>query len=265
MSSTPFGEHLKRERELRGVSLEEVAAATRISTRFLEALESGRWNQLPGGAFNRGFIRSASRFLGLDEESMVAEYALETDSPQDRASAEPGGAMPRDWRPVAAIAFVLALVIGIGWLVYHGISVHRRSARIATLIPRPDTPATVTSAAAASLPNEDPAEDGSATKPGNRQTSPLASLDALQLRMEATRTVNVKVAADGKAVFKGRMHESSVKTFQARDSFEVTVSDPSAVKAELNGQLVQFAGVPGHRPSLTLTRKDLKAAATASH
>ena len=39
MSSTPFGEHLKREREMRGVSLEEIAAATRINTRYLEALE----------------------------------------------------------------------------------------------------------------------------------------------------------------------------------------------------------------------------------
>ena len=73
MSSTPFGEHLRREREMRGVSLDEIAAATRISTRFLEAIEKDQWDQLPGGVFNRGFIRSIARFLGLDEESLVAE------------------------------------------------------------------------------------------------------------------------------------------------------------------------------------------------
>jgi len=40
MSSTPFGEHLKREREMRGVSLEEISSATRIAPRFLIALEN---------------------------------------------------------------------------------------------------------------------------------------------------------------------------------------------------------------------------------
>ena len=62
MASTPFGEHLRRERELRGVTLDEVSAATRIKTTFLEAMENGRWEELPGGAFNRGFIRATSKF-----------------------------------------------------------------------------------------------------------------------------------------------------------------------------------------------------------
>src|ERR1700734_633093 len=78
MSSTPFGEHLKREREMRGVSLEEISTATRIATRFLVALENEQWEQLPGGVFNRGFIRAIARFLGLDEDSLVSEYALVT-------------------------------------------------------------------------------------------------------------------------------------------------------------------------------------------
>ena len=55
MSSTPFGEHLRVEREMRGVSLGgNFSAATRISTRFLEAIEKDQWEQLPGGVFNRG-------------------------------------------------------------------------------------------------------------------------------------------------------------------------------------------------------------------
>ncbi len=75
MPSTPFGEQLKRERELRGVSLEEVATATRIAPRFLEALENEQWDKLPGGVFNRGFIRAVARYLGLDEDNLVSEYA----------------------------------------------------------------------------------------------------------------------------------------------------------------------------------------------
>ena len=76
MASAGFGEHLRREREMRGVSLDEIAGATRISTRFLEALEKEAWDRLPGGVFNRGFVRTVARFLGLEEESLLAEYSL---------------------------------------------------------------------------------------------------------------------------------------------------------------------------------------------
>lgn len=98
---------------MRGVTLEEVAAATRIAPRFLEALESERWDQLPGGAFNRGFIRSVARYLGLDEESMVAEYTLETKGlNQPAASADSySQGMPRDWRPAITTAVALLIVI----------------------------------------------------------------------------------------------------------------------------------------------------------
>jgi cytoskeletal protein RodZ len=73
-----FGEHLRREREMRGISLDEICSATRIGTRFLEALENERWDQLPGGIFNRGFVRAVAHHLGLDEDKLVAEYTLAT-------------------------------------------------------------------------------------------------------------------------------------------------------------------------------------------
>src|SRR5580693_4967596 len=76
MDTGTFGESLKREREMRGVSLDEISAATRIATRFLKAIENDQWDQLPGGVFNRGFVRAVAHYLGLDEESIVAEYAL---------------------------------------------------------------------------------------------------------------------------------------------------------------------------------------------
>lgn len=69
-----FGERLKRERELRGKSLEEIAASTKIGTRSLQALEDENFEKLPGGIFNKGFVRSYARFLGLDEEELVSSY-----------------------------------------------------------------------------------------------------------------------------------------------------------------------------------------------
>src|ERR1700688_3855800 len=76
MARGNFGERLKRERELREVTLEEITQATRIGSRFLGALENEDWDKLPGGVFNRGFVRSIAHYLGLDEESIVAEYVL---------------------------------------------------------------------------------------------------------------------------------------------------------------------------------------------
>ncbi|HEY6465935.1 MAG TPA: helix-turn-helix transcriptional regulator [Candidatus Acidoferrales bacterium] len=137
MPSTPFGEHLKRERELRGVTLEEVAAATRISPRFLEALENEQWDRLPGGAFNRGFIRSVARYLGLDEENMVAEYALETKGLNQSSASPDSQGMPRDWRPAITGTVVLVVVIII---LAVGIHYYRARERARAASPSQSTP-----------------------------------------------------------------------------------------------------------------------------
>src|ERR1700733_4578876 len=76
MAKGSFGEILKREREMREVTLNEVTVATRIAPRFLEAFEREEWEKLPGGVFNRGFVRAIARYLGLDEENLLSEYDL---------------------------------------------------------------------------------------------------------------------------------------------------------------------------------------------
>jgi len=105
---------------MRGVSLDEIAAATRISTRFLDALEKEQWERLPGGAFNRGFIRSIARFLGIDEDALVAEYAYER---KDAAPADGPPAhsqqIPRNWRPILIAMVVIVAIAAGGAFVYH--------------------------------------------------------------------------------------------------------------------------------------------------
>jgi len=76
MARGNFGERLKRERELREVTLEEITQATRIGSRFLQALENEDWDKLPGGVFNRGFVRSIAHYLGLNEEAFLGEYDM---------------------------------------------------------------------------------------------------------------------------------------------------------------------------------------------
>src|SRR2546426_6975146 len=69
-----FGEELRREREIRGISLKEISDATKISKRFLEAIERNDHRTLPAPVFTRGFVREYARYLGLNAEEMVTRY-----------------------------------------------------------------------------------------------------------------------------------------------------------------------------------------------
>ncbi len=69
-----FGERMQRERELRGVTLEEISVVTKIGTRSLKALEEEDFDKLPGGIFNKGFVRAYARYLGIDPDEAVADY-----------------------------------------------------------------------------------------------------------------------------------------------------------------------------------------------
>ncbi len=89
-----FGEELKRERELRDISLKEISEATKISIRFLEALEQDNFDILPGGVFNRGFIRAYARFIGIDGEEMVNAYLHELSVKDQRRAVEGREAAP---------------------------------------------------------------------------------------------------------------------------------------------------------------------------
>jgi len=118
-----FGEELKRERELRSISLREVAESTKINIRYLEAMERNDFSQLPGGVFNKGFVRAVSQFIGVDEEAMINAYLLEQQSGDNGSGELDGEAMrgdfgerftqepPQDKRPWLVIGIVATVII----------------------------------------------------------------------------------------------------------------------------------------------------------
>jgi cytoskeletal protein RodZ len=277
MSSTPFGEHLKREREMRGVSLEEVSAATRISTRFLEAIESDRWESLPGGVFNRGFIRSVARYLGLDEDSMVAEYALET---RGRVEAgvvpDPPMEMPRNWKPAIVAAIVLVVIlagVGFAYARYGGkIAARLHWKPVATgpvglesSGPPGDAARGAKDAAGGAAAAGDGTAQNSRPSDGAAASAGAAAADPLELTLQTSKLVDVTIVADGATVFNGPIDAGDKRQFEARDVFEVTSSDALAIVLELNGQHVVAFGQLGLPGSIKLTRNDLKAPAGDSH
>ena len=277
MSSTPFGEHLKREREMRGVSLEEVSAATRISTRFLEAIESDRWESLPGGVFNRGFIRSVARYLGLDEDSMVAEYALET---RGRVEAgvvpDPPMEMPRNWKPAIVATIVLVVIlagVGFAYARYGGkIAARLHWKPVATgpagpafSVPPGDAPRGTNDATGGAATAGNGTAQNSRPSDGSAASAGAAAADPLELTLQTSKLVDVTIVADGATVFNGPIEAGDKRQFEARDVFEVTSSDALAIVLELNGQHVGAFGQLGLPGSIKLTRNDLKAPAGDSH
>lgn len=73
--SMTLGEKLRQAREERDISISEVAEQTRISPLYLEAIENDDYSPLPGGIFNKGFIKSFAKYVGVDEDEALQDYA----------------------------------------------------------------------------------------------------------------------------------------------------------------------------------------------
>src|ERR1043166_9720752 len=73
--SQSIGEKLRLAREARGIALREISEQTRISMRYLEGIETDDYKRLPGGIFNRSFIRAYAKFVGFDEHEALEDYA----------------------------------------------------------------------------------------------------------------------------------------------------------------------------------------------
>ena len=277
MTKGTFGEHLKREREMRGVSLDEISAATRIATRFLQAIENEQWDQLPGGVFNRGFVRAMAHYLGLDEESIVAEYALAVG---DRPSvpvwtgSPPAVTPDQPWLAWILVAVFVIMLIAGGWFAVRRISAWRASRRGArnaavSAVPSPAPPA-VPPAADAVPPSTDAGANSAAAPPAPSavaDTSPAPAIGPIsaapapfELKIETGKATRVTVETDGHRVFEGTMKAGESHTFTAQDKFQVSARDAGALLLELNGKTLAPIGPPGHAGKVTLTREALKGA-----
>jgi cytoskeleton protein RodZ len=266
MSKGSFGERLKRERELRGVSRDEICAATRIGTRFLEALESEQWDILPGGVFNRGFIRAMARFLGLDEDDLIAEYDLaigEQNSVTPAPVILPLPPQPRRRRlgRFALLGTLSVLVLlGAGWLGWKW----RHNTLHEAVKERNRIAATVAATAQAQAKPLGTSAGGSASVAaqalGTSSTPPGNATQGLELKIEAGKETTVSVSTDGSKVFEGSMIAGQSRTFAAQDAIDISAKDGGALLLELNGQTLAPLGPPGQPGNATLTRGDLKPA-----
>jgi cytoskeleton protein RodZ len=279
MPTTPFGERLKRERELRGVSLVEVSVATCINTKYLEALENDRWDQLPHGMFTRGFIRTVARYLGLDEDGLISEYALVTnDHPTVTVWVHDLEKQPRKWVPAALIVAVIAILAAGGWLAakHWGGIAHVNAKPDRESVSEAEASAAAAAAPVAPLPAETDAPPAVPRAVSDSERPAAASVvpavdalapapEKLELRIQAGRKARIRVIADGQPKFSGLIEAGETQSYFARDTFKVSTSDSSAVLMELNGKTMGPLGTPGRPGHATLTRKDLRDSPGGSH
>jgi len=256
MSGSGFGERLKRERQLRGVSRDEVCAATRITVRYLEALENEQWEILPGGVFNRGFVRGVARFVGLDEEDLLAEY----DAARNEQQSQTGASIPvvtqvpkRTRRALlvpVAIACTTCLLLATGWFTWrwHDELAHQRGEAVsATQAAEPPAPGTSADTAVAAT--------GS---PPIASATPVENRTPLELKIKAGKKTSVTVSADGTKIFEGSVIAGQSRTFTAQATIDISAKDAGALLLELNGQTLAPLGPPGQPGNATLTREDVK-------
>jgi cytoskeleton protein RodZ len=245
MARGNFGERLKREREMREVSIDELIRSTRISRRFIEALENEDWSKLPGGVFGHGFVRTIARYLGLDEEALLGEYDLARAEKAGLAAPKPEERIPSPpkWLPVAAVMVILLVAAGLiyagryGWRHYREHPVSKQSAG----------PATGSEAQTESNPDT----------PFPAASSSSSSLD---LFLSTSAATHVRVLGDSRLLLDAELPAGETRHLTAREQFAVTAGDSSAVLLELNGQAMPPIGAPGASGTIVLSRKDLRQA-----
>ena len=251
-----FGARLKQEREQRGISLDEISQSTKISTRLLHALEDEHFDQLPGGIFNKGFIRAYAHHLGLDEEQIVADYVAATAPPvPEKKSAvapqpsaqvwpdpESDAAAGLPWEAFAVVLLLAALGFA-GWGFYsrekhkeaRPAAKHEESSLSNTSAPTPQPavaliPASTESSATA---NGNPVP---ATPQASTAAPTTSTVANLKLRIKIEDDSWMAVTADGKEVSRGTFAAPNERTVEASKAIVVKAGNIGGLDFEFNGK-----------------------------
>jgi cytoskeleton protein RodZ len=268
-----LGRVLAEARAAKGASLAEVEAGTRIRQKYIEALESGSFAELPQGAVARGFLRSYADYLGLEPDEVLHLYSQESgDTEAEVPIAEPGKPRYVDYRPlevelhdsrpalgwlrwVVALLVVVVLAIGAWWFFGRNWAagwsslafwVEPTSTPTATNTPTPwIVTATPLPAPTAALELATPTSDllllPTPTVPTTMTPTPMVSVTPeIVPQIAMTLTVNqrswVRVVTDGQVVQEGILEGGESRFWNAGQSFVVRTGNGGGVNLTLNGE-----------------------------
>jgi transcriptional regulator with XRE-family HTH domain len=227
-----LGAILRTAREAKGLSVEQLAILTKINPAFVEALESGRWDLLPGRVYLKPFTKLYAEALGLNVSELYEK--IDSLTPEDKKKYElpvadpaPTATGPKrvDYKiPIVAIS-VLAILLIISFVVKKRQSM-QGSTRGDFVIP----------ARTLFKRGEIKWE-----RPWERPSSNPQFNQGQRLRLETTKEVWALVIADQDTLYKGALLAESGKTFVADSTFRLSLSRNDCVSAYFNG--VKVAGI----------------------
>ena len=262
---------------MRGISLEEIMATTKISRRLLQALEDEQFELLPGGIFNKSYVRSYAKCVGINEEEAVAEYlqAAKETPPDTRVIAHQHASLHSDRRPERSgfpfMPVLVLLVVAVGgaggWKVYRD---HQREREqlMSHASPVEQAPVPFNAAPAnnptpaATSPNASPNQAAPQTATpgasglqatGSTSKSSLVAAVTPSARSQASAeaagqvpfeiTVRpkdgawVSIKADGQYVVRGIIKPPDVKTIHATNQVVFYTGNAGAVEVAFDGKM----------------------------
>jgi cytoskeleton protein RodZ len=240
-----FGENLRRERELRGVDLRDIADATKISVRFLQALEQDRVDILPGGIFPRSFVRQYAKEIGLDPDRMVTEFDHAYGVEPAAAKASSSVRSRSDARPLLMVLGVLILA-GVGFLAWKTSRPLPPSAAIAPSVTVPP-------------PTAFPPDRVYPPPTPTPNAAPSAGeVQGLVLALTATQDCWTAVQTDGARVLDRILKAGETVRLNARNEIVLSVGNAGGVTYTLNGRAGVPVGREGEvRRNIVITRESM--------
>ena len=274
-TSGGFGGKLRDARERRGISLRQIANATKISVAALEALERNDISRLPGGIFSRAFVRSYATEVGLDPDATIQDFIAEF--PNDSLSAghpttehvEDHVSVENDRRMAGTFLWLIGLSLPIAWAVLHFATAGRGvepqvppSAIVTTPASEAASgaapPATVTTPAPEAAPAAVPprtsgaapvgsaaAAAPSAAAPTSEPPAVTAPVDRLTVVLSVKRPCWVSASVDGERQIERLLQPGERQTIEVRREMVITAGDASAITLTLNGADARPLGKTG--------------------
>ncbi len=255
-----FGDRLRREREMRGITLDEIAESTKIARRHLEALESEGFGELPGGIFNKGFVRAYARFLGIDEDQAVADYSAanhEEPEAEDKFPLDIHAKPNRELNPRRSylpIAFSVAALAGVlvGYFLWtKSNKPHIADAGAAQLA------ATSQPAALNSTPQ--PLASGESEPEAAATPAPVARKKEKRffVLVKAREDSWVSIVADGKSVMESVLNADNQKKVKAGQTVVLRTGNAGGIEVSFNGRPLGALGNENEPRTLTFNAAGL--------
>lgn len=229
--SLTLGEKLQQAREARGITIAEVAEQTRISPLYIESIENNDYRTLPGGIFNKGFVKSFAKYVGVDEQEALQDYANLMAAQDIPAAEEPKVYKPEvltDERANSSSLMTIVFAVIILGLMTWGILT-----LVNYLQSQQNQPVANTNANTA---------NPSANTNANVNTSisqPLPSMDEISAEFKVTEEVAPTVVADGKKSYP-MFKPDAPTTVKAKDVLNISysVSKAAVIQMTLNGKAI---------------------------